>query len=172
METEQEWFDVVDEQDRVIRKAPREEVHQKKLLHRAAHIWVFNTAGELLIHRRAAGKEEEPLKLTSSACGHLSAGESYRQAAERELFEELGLQAELKYWHKIPAGPEIGYEHTALFSCLCDDTPNPDEREIISYEFTSLNELKRRIESNPEEYTNPFRLFFRWYLQTVPEIHG
>lgn len=171
METEQEWFDVVDEQDRFIRKAPREEVHQNGLLHRAAHIWVFNTAGELLIHRRAAGKEEEPLKLTSSACGHLSAGETYGQAAQRELFEELGLRAELTYLHKIPSGPEIGYEHTTLFSCISDEMPSPDPREIISYEFVDLHILKKRVENNPGEYTNPFRLFFSWYLQTNSEIH-
>ncbi len=170
METEQEWFDVVDEQDCFIRKAPRAEVHQNGLLHRAAHIWVFNSAAELLIHRRAAGKEEEPLKLTSSACGHLSAGESYAQAAERELFEELGLRAELKFLHKIPSGPEIGYEHTALFSCHSDETPTPDKREIISYEYLNLNELKKQIEQHPEDFTNPFRLFFAWYLQSLPEI--
>jgi len=171
METEQEWFDVVDEQDCVIRKAPREEVHQNGLLHRAAHIWVFNTAGELLIHRRAAGKEEEPLKLTSSACGHLSAGESYEQAAQRELLEELGLRAELTFLHKIPSGPEIGYEHTKLFSCISDEAPSPDPREIISFEYVSLSELKKQVKQTPEEYTNPFRLFFMWYLQTLPEIN-
>ncbi len=170
MESEQEWFDVVDEQDCFIRVAPREEVHRNGLLHRAAHIWVFNRDSELLIHRRAAGKEEEPLKLTSSACGHLNAGESYAQAAERELFEELGLRAELTFLHKIPSGPEIGYEHTALFSCLSDETPVPDEREIISFEYVTLTELKKMVAQHPEEFTNPFRLFFAWYVQSCPEI--
>lgn len=158
---------MVDEQDCFIRQAPREEVHRDGLLHRAAHVWVFTTTGKLLIHRRTAGKEEEPLKLTSSACGHLSAGESYEQAAQRELFEELGLRAELKFLHKIPSGPEIGYEHTTLFSCISDETPIPDQREILSYEYVTLPELKKQVEQHPEEYTNPFRLLFTWYLQTV-----
>ncbi len=50
----EEIFDVVDSEDRVIGQAPRSEVHAKKLLHRAVHIFVFNSRGQLLIHRRSA----------------------------------------------------------------------------------------------------------------------
>ena len=77
----EEMFDVVDEQDRVIGQAPRSEVHAKKLLHRAVHIFVFNSEGKLLIHRRSATKDEYPLCYTSSASGHVSAGETYDECA-------------------------------------------------------------------------------------------
>ena len=42
----EEWFDVVDEQNQVISKAPRSEVHRLKLRHRAVHVLVFNQRGE------------------------------------------------------------------------------------------------------------------------------
>jgi len=161
----EEWFDVVDEQDNVLRSAPRSEVHGQGLLHRASHIWVFNSSNELLIHLRAAGKEEEPLKWTSSAAGHLAAGESYASAAERELQEELGLQAELTYLTKLPSGPEIGYEHTALFSCVSDDPPSPDPREIAEWKFASIDDVLAMLEADPTRFTNPFRLLFFWYLR-------
>ena len=44
----EELFDVVDQQDRVLHQAPRSLVHASRWLHRASHIFVFNTRGELL----------------------------------------------------------------------------------------------------------------------------
>ncbi|MBL4886511.1 MAG: NUDIX domain-containing protein [Planctomycetaceae bacterium] len=166
MDLEEEWFDVVDQHDQVLRQAPRSEVRREGLLHRATHVWVFLPDGKMLIHRRTATKEEEPLKLTSSACGHLSAGESYEQAAQRELLEELGIKAPISYLHKIPSGPEIGYEHTTLFSCVSSEIPVPDPREISSCEYLSIPELKQLVEKDPSDFTNPFRLFFNWYLES------
>ena len=43
-----ELFDVVDPDDRVIGQATRGEVHARGLLHRAAHVFVINSNGELL----------------------------------------------------------------------------------------------------------------------------
>ena len=158
----EEWFDVVDEQDRVLRSAPRSEVHNCQLLHRAAHVWVFNSRRELLIHLRSLQKEEEPGKWTSSAAGHLSAGEPYAEAAVRELEEELGLIAPLIDLHKLPSGPEVGFEHTALFACQTDQTPQPDPEDISACEFVSLAEIERRVVAQPEQFTTPFRLLFQW----------
>src|SRR5215472_10054324 len=92
----EEIFDVVDEHDRVVAQAPRSVVHAQKLLHRAVHIFVLNSRGELLLQKRSATKDEYPLCYTSSASGHLSAGETYETAAPRELAEELGLAGELQ----------------------------------------------------------------------------
>ena len=41
-----ERFPVVDEDDRVVREAPRSEVHGNNLRHRAVHIFIFNDRGE------------------------------------------------------------------------------------------------------------------------------
>ena len=104
----EELFDVVDQDDRVLRQAPRSVVHANHWLHRASHIFVFNTRGELLIHRRAATKDECPRMLTSSASGHLAAGEGYETAAVRELEEELGLRSPIEFLTVIPpTGPRL-----------------------------------------------------------------
>jgi len=165
-ETSEEWFDIVDAEDNVLRSAPRSEVHGDRHLHRATHIWVFNSAGELLIHKRTAEKEEEPLRWTSSAAGHVSAGEDYEPAAERELREELGLEGELFRMHKIFSGPEVGYEHTVLFRCQSDETPQPDPREILEYRYIRMSELADWVEASPGDFTHPFRAFVRWYTQS------
>jgi len=42
-----ELVDVVDEQDRVERTLPRDEVHAQGLLHRCVHVFVFDGQGKL-----------------------------------------------------------------------------------------------------------------------------
>jgi len=87
-----ELFDVVDEQDRVVRQEARAEVHRLRLLHRAVHILVFNARGEVYLQRRSAKKDTYPNRWTTSCVGHVDAGEDYDTAAVRELAEELGLK--------------------------------------------------------------------------------
>ena len=60
----EEIFDVVDQDDKVLFQAPRSVVHANHWLHRAVHIFVFNSQGKLLVHRRSATKDEAPLKCT------------------------------------------------------------------------------------------------------------
>lgn len=162
----EELFDVVDEQDRVLRQAPRSEVHAQKWLHRASHIFVFNTRGELLVHRRSATKDECPLMFTSSASGHLAAGEDYATAAVRELQEELGLTSPLQFLAVIPAnGAKTSFEHSGLFRTVTDDPPCFDPGEIESGEFLSLAEISRRLAESPQLFTPCFRTLFVWYVR-------
>lgn len=165
LDNSQELFDVCDADDRVIGQAPRGEVHARKLLHRAVHIWVFNSQGEFLLHRRSASKDESPRCYTSSASGHLSAGEDYAPAAERELAEELGLSGRLDYVTRLPAGLETAFEHTALYRMTTDAAPTPDPDEIESIEYVRPQEITRRIEARPEEFSPPFRVLWEWWLQ-------
>lgn len=160
----EEIFDVVDQQDQVLFQAPRSVVHANHWLHRAVHIFVFNTRGELLIHRRSATKDEAPLKCTSSASGHLSAGEDYATAATRELEEELGLRAPVEYLGIFPAdGANTSYEHSGLYRATTDDPPTFDPDEILSGEYRTLDEIDRLIADNPDDFTHCFRALFRWY---------
>jgi 16S rRNA (adenine1518-N6/adenine1519-N6)-dimethyltransferase len=159
----EEIFDVVDEADRVVGQAPRSVVHAQKLRHRAVHIFVFNSRGELLLHERSAAKDEFPLCYTSSASGHLAAGEPYADAAARELEEELGLTAPLEYLVKLSAGPETAMEHTVLYRAITDATPRPDPGEIAAVEFLPFPEILERLERQPEKFSPPFAVLLGWY---------
>lgn len=160
----EELFDVVDEQDRVLRQAPRSVVHANRWLHRASHIFVFNSRGELLVHRRSAIKDECPLKFTSSASGHVSAGESYDVAAVRELQEELGLTSPIEFLGIIPAdGAATSFEHSGLFRTVTDAIPVFDPGEIESGEFLPMEEVVRRVAAAPESFTPCFRTLLAWY---------
>ena len=160
----EEIFDVVDADDNVIGQATRSEVHAQNLLHRAANIFVFNTNGQLLLQKRSATKDQFPLCYTSSASGHLDAGETYEQAAIRELEEELGLKCPLEYLCKLPASAETAYEHSVLFRTVTDEQITFNSEEIESCKCCDINEIESMILHAPELFAPPFRELFRWYL--------
>jgi isopentenyl-diphosphate Delta-isomerase len=164
MASPEEIFDVCDEQDRVIGTAPRSRVHAEWLLHRAVHVFVFNSRGQLLLQRRSATKDESPLKLTSSTSGHLGAGESYETAAIREMREEIGLTGPLEFLTKIPASPETANEHTVLYRMISDDEPIPDPAEILRMEVVTLPEAKRMLAEDPDDFSSPLRVLLNWYF--------
>ena len=88
----EEIFDLVDDDDRVIGRATRNEVHgNPKLLHRVVHVLVFDSLGRLYLQKRADDKDVQPGKWDTSVGGHVDAGEDRETAALRELSEELGI---------------------------------------------------------------------------------
>jgi 16S rRNA (adenine1518-N6/adenine1519-N6)-dimethyltransferase len=165
----EEIFDVCDEEDRVIGQLPRSVVHARKLRHRAVHVFVFNSRGELLLQLRSAEKDEYPLCYTSSASGHLGAGETYAEAAPRELEEELGLSGCVLEWlAKFPAGPETSQEHTVLYRTSRDVIPRVDPREIASAEFYALDEIDAMLAREPEKFSPCLVTLFEWYRREAP----
>ncbi|MEZ5406009.1 MAG: NUDIX domain-containing protein [Verrucomicrobiia bacterium] len=62
----------------------RREIHEKKkLLHRAIHIFIFDSANRLFLQKRSLTKDSHPGKWDSSCSGHLDTGETYEIAAQR-----------------------------------------------------------------------------------------
>ena len=163
MTTPEELFDVVDDWDHVTGQLPRSEVHRRKLRHRAVHIFVFRSDRTMLIHRRTDDKEEFPGVWTSSASGHVSAGESYEESADRELTEELGFTAPLTRRHKFDACPSTSMEFTELYTCLWDGDVAPDPGEIAEIEWGDPSEIDRRIVQQPDVFSPAFRLLFQWH---------
>lgn len=161
----EELFDVVDEQDQVLEQLPRSVVHARKLLHRAANVFVFNSKGELLLQFRSATKDEYPHCYTSSASGHLSAGEDYLESAQREMQEEIGIDTRLERLEKFPGTPDNAYEHTVLFRTVSDGPFTFDPVEIERGEFFELTRIDQMLAEDENQFTPPFRQLFRWYRQ-------
>jgi isopentenyl-diphosphate delta-isomerase len=159
-----ELFDVVDAEDRVIRQERRSVVHAQGLSHRAVHIFVFNSRGQLLVQRRSASKDEYPLTYTSSASGHVGAGETYEECAPRELQEEIGIEAPLERVLKLPASPETANEFSVLFRATSDAVPTPNESEVASLTYFTLDELSALLAADPGAFSPPFAALLRWYF--------
>lgn len=92
---------VVDDKDNILSHLPRAETHKKGLLHRTIGVVILNDKGELLLQKRSKNKDTFPGLYTISASGHVDQGESYDQAAKREINEEVGIKGELKFIKKV-----------------------------------------------------------------------
>jgi isopentenyl-diphosphate delta-isomerase len=101
-----ELIEVLDEQgNKTGRILPIQEVHDKKLWHGVAHVWIYNDKGEILLQKRDPTRRWAGDKWDLSAGGHISAGETPLQATIREAKEEIGLILNpdgLKFVEKCP----------------------------------------------------------------------
>lgn len=161
-----EILDVVDADDLVVGAMERGEIHGKGLFHRSVHIFVLDEAGRVYLQQRSLAKEEHPGKWDSSASGHVGQGESYAEAAARELEEEIGLEASPEPLFKVPGSAETGMEHSVLFRVRrknTDPDPNPDPREILQGRFFQTQEIEAGIAKEPDAFSPSFRLLFGLY---------
>ena len=90
--TVEEWVDIVDEDDRVVGRTTRAQMRRGNLLHRNVAILCRDRSGRIYVHRRTATKDLFPNLYDMFTSGVVGAGESYAQAAVRELAEELGIR--------------------------------------------------------------------------------
>ena len=89
-----ELVDIVDEFDHVVDSVPRRVMRAERLRHRAVFIAVVDGMGRLLVHRRSALKDVWPSWCDIAVGGVVGAGETYLEAAHRELAEEVGVTTE------------------------------------------------------------------------------
>ena len=129
----EEIFDVVNERDEVIGRNRRSEVHRLGLMHRAVHVLVFNSRGELFLQKRSMKKDRQPGLWDSSASGHVDSGEEYDACAVREVREELGvsLSAPPQRLFKLSASAETDQEHVWVYRGTAEGpfALHPDEIE-------------------------------------------
>ncbi len=153
-----EIFDVVDENDVVTGRKTRGEVHAKRLLHRAVHVFVFNKRGDLLLQRRSMFKDAHPGVWDSSVSGHLDAGEDYPAAAVRELDEEMGIAlAEApEETARISACDNTGWEHVRLYRCHHQGPIRFPAAEIEAATWFPIGELRQWIAARPDDFASGF----------------
>ena len=81
----------VDKEDRVVGSGSKAEALRDGIIHRVIRIFIFDIEGNLLIQLRGPHVFSLPGRWDQSVAGHVDVGESYRDAAHRELSEELGI---------------------------------------------------------------------------------
>ena len=96
-----EVIDVVDAHGNILEKLDRVSIHKKGLLHKLVQVMVFDPDGRLFVQQRALSKDRFAGYWEGSLSGHVQSGESFTQAAERELHEELGVCVSRKSLKKL-----------------------------------------------------------------------
>ncbi|WP_122588854.1 NUDIX domain-containing protein, partial [Pseudomonas viridiflava] len=100
------------------------------------YILLFNSAGELCVHRRTLSKAIYPGYWDVAAGGMVQAHESYAESAARELEEELGvhdvaLQAHERFFFDQPDNRIW----CAVFSAVWDGALKLQPEEVMEARF-------------------------------------
>jgi isopentenyl-diphosphate Delta-isomerase len=150
----EEIFDVVNGRDEVIGQRPRSEVHRLGLMHRAAHILVFNSTGQVFLQKRSMNKDRQPGVWDSSASGHVDSGEDYDRCAVRELHEEIGLRLDAapKRLFKLAACTETDQEHVWAYCCEAEGPFRLDPDEIEQGSWFAPEAVTGWMEARPQDF--------------------
>ena len=155
----EELFEIIDDATgAVIGTAPRKRCHgDPSLIHRSVHVVVYSTDGKsILLQKRKMTKDIQPGKWDTAVGGHLMVGETYEQAAAREMGEELGIHEkdQLRFLFDFKVRNEIESENIRVFSIAYDGPFFPQESELDGVEFFTITDLKQRLNSgNTDDFT-------------------
>lgn len=139
-----ELVEVVDRNGRVQTIVSRAEMRRGNLLHRATYVVVLRSTGELLVHQRAPWKDLWPSRYDLAFGGVCGVGESWLDAARRELAEEAGIAPEAGGF--CDRG-ELFYEdeHTAVlgrwFEVHHDGPFHFDDGEVVASDWVPRSQL-------------------------------
>jgi len=155
---------LVDQNDKEIGLEEKLKAHQNGgKLHRAISIFIFNKNGETMLQQRAQGKYHGAGLWSNTVCSHPRKGETPVEAAHRRLREELGFDCEMKevfsftYEAKMDKDlTEKEFDHV-IFGKY-DKEPRPNPEEVQGWKWVSLDELKKGIEKNPDNYSPWLRI--------------
>lgn len=146
-----EQLDIVDAHDDIVGKASRVEAHKKGLLHRIAYVMLFDPDGRIFMQKRSASKETYANCWEGSLSGHLLSGETYKEAAERELHEELGACVSRKHLKNIVEFGFNGEEERALVTLFLvkdfKENIELDEEEVSKGEFWTVKKLESEFKT-------------------------
>ncbi len=163
-----ETLDVVDEKDEVIATASREECHEQKLRHRGVQVFILNSEDDLFLQKRSPKKDIFPGLFEGGITGHVISGEDYKQAAVRELKEELGIEvseSDLKEMFRFKILFENEHELITAYLLDYDGTVKIDHNEVESGEFISIDEIQQKIKKNEKEFSPAFLIGFDKYME-------
>ncbi len=141
-------IDVVNENDEIVRQASKDEIYEKKLLHRIVHVFIFNEKGEMALQLQSKYKKFCPQHWVTAAAGHVKAGESEEEAAVRELEEETGIKTNIDFLYKDFFDVSSNFRKILITFKSGFNGPfkiNPMEVEKI--EFFTIDKIKEMIKS-------------------------
>lgn len=168
---------LVDKDDQEVGTMEKMEAHLKGLLHRAFSVLVFNSKGEILIQKRACSKYHSAGLWTNTCCSHPKPNETIHQASARRLREEMGIVASPEFAYKFEYRAildqgliehEVDYVLTATF----DGMPEADPHEVQAWKFISVDELRKDVNLNPNDYTYWFRQIIEHPLFMLKALKG
>lgn len=150
----------VDTGDNVIGSGPSREAHEKSIIHRVIRIYLYNAAGEILLQKRADHLNSNPGLWAESVAGHVDVGETYREAAYREMKEEIGVEeVELTELKKVYTEEKDAHKTKKRFTTLYRGAYDGDIRlehggEVSEVKWVAPEVFRQQISQHPERFSD------------------
>jgi 8-oxo-dGTP pyrophosphatase MutT (NUDIX family) len=161
----EELLDIIDENNTVIRQEPKTVAHEQGLRHRVAVVMLKRTSDNKYLFPTASDLKVEAGGLFHSAAGHITAGESYPEAALRELMEECGVQIDSSaltylgtYWLEKDYPTRIERERFEIYEGVFPGGPVTFNDEQNNEQWLSMEELKDLYMKHKEKLSFPLQL--------------
>ncbi len=161
-----EYLDIVDENDKAVGKDWRNSIYAKGLNHniRAVNVFIFNSDGKLLVPKRSMNRRIYPGCFDFSCAEHVSSGEDYYQAAKRGLEEELGIRdINLIELGRLTPKDGVSCFMKVYKSEYNEDITNYDKDGIDELFWYSLEEVKQIIAEDKTKFKGDFLEVLEWY---------
>lgn len=148
---QEEMLIQVDEKNQIIGSISRKDAHERQgVFYRTIFVLVRNGDREVLVQKRSPTKDLFPNHWDLSVGGHVNYGQSYTEAAARELKEELGIDASED--ELVPKGdvlvtlPHSG-EHFKVFEYNIKPNQNVSvsEEEINETRWMTIEDIKKSM---------------------------
>lgn len=179
-----EHFDMVDENDNVIGIIPRAVAHEEGMhIHRASSVMVWrwktdeatkNKVKQLLMVRRSKHKKVNPGVWQAAPSGHLLPGETYAEAARRELREEMGADfakgvsvihplMPIRVYSDMSNTSQPQKENFYVFMAQVDEkashalSPNYEAEQAV---WMDIDTIRKMMLENPQQFRDAFRVSF------------
>ena len=160
---------IVDDNDQPLYGATKQRAVDEHLNRRIVRIMLVDGEGNVLLQKRAPTKHPYPNRWDNSVAGHVDDGESYEQAAHREIEEEIGLQ-------NVPI-EQIGSNYVVdgdngelqafirVYKAQISGLPTKlSEREVSEVRWFDIAELRLAVEQDPEQFTDGLRRVITEYF--------
>lgn len=164
---------IVDEQDRPIGGASKQEALQRGLIRRIVRGITEDELGRILLHKRAPHKQSHPNVWDWLPSGHVDLGESYEQAIMREAEEELGIPASMftcteleTYYSSRTIGDIVNSSFSCVYKISLPSTApiRLDTSEATELHWFTVPELAALIKKSPDQFApGVIRLFPAYY---------
>lgn len=136
----------VDAQDRVLGPVSRRDAVREGWLHRIAVVVCHDRQGRILVHRRAEQVPRFPGHFEVGVGGALVVGESYEQAATRELEEELGVSAAVRFRFKFLNRSGLSPHWLGVCDAVVPRAVMPNSNEVAWHGWLSESDLPRILQ--------------------------